>query len=80
MQYCRVDYDLGPGTQTRTAISCKLMVQEGMRVTEVAQEIKYCLRNLGLKLKVKEVKKIINYYNYTTYGIRTDTERKVKEA
>jgi hypothetical protein len=32
------------------------MVQEGMRVTEVAQEIKYCLRNLGLKLKVKEVK------------------------
>src|SRR6478672_6451588 len=55
-QYCRVNYDLGPDTPSRTAISCKLMVQEGMRVTEVAQEIKYCLRNLGLKLKVKEVK------------------------
>jgi 2Fe-2S iron-sulfur cluster protein len=55
-QYCRVNYDLGPQTQNRTAISCKLMVQEGMRVTEVAQEIKYCLRKLGLDLKVKETK------------------------
>ena len=55
-QYCRVNYDLGPDTQNRTAISCKLMVQEGMRVTEVAQEIKYCLRKLGLDLKVKETK------------------------
>ena len=52
-QYCRVNYDLGPGTPNRTAISCKLMVQDGMRVTEVAQEIKYCLRKLGLELKVK---------------------------
>jgi hypothetical protein len=55
-QYCRVNYDLGPETPNRTAISCKLMVQEGMRVTEVAQEIKYCLRKLGLDLKVKETK------------------------
>jgi predicted molibdopterin-dependent oxidoreductase YjgC len=55
-QYCRVNYDLGPDTQNRTAISCKLMVQQGMRVTEVAQEIKYCLRKLGLDLKVKETK------------------------
>lgn len=45
-QYCRVVYDLGEGTQRRTAISCKLMVQEGMRVLEMAQEIRYCLRNL----------------------------------
>jgi hypothetical protein len=30
------------------AISCKLMVQEGMRITEMAQEIHYCLRELGL--------------------------------
>ena len=52
-QYCRVNYDLGPDTPNRTSISCKLMVQEGMRVTEVAQEIKYCLRKLGLDLKVK---------------------------
>jgi predicted molibdopterin-dependent oxidoreductase YjgC len=52
-QYCRVNYDLGPDTPNRTAISCKLMVQDGMRVTEVAQEIKYCLRKLALDLKVK---------------------------
>ena len=55
-QYCRVNYDLGAGTQMRTAISCKLMVEEGMRVTEVAQEIRYCLRKLELDLKVKESK------------------------
>jgi hypothetical protein len=24
------------------------MVQEGMRITEMAQEIRYCLRELGL--------------------------------
>jgi hypothetical protein len=52
-----VNYDLGSDTPNRTAISCKLMVQEGMRVTEVAQEIKYCLRNLGLDLKVKAATK-----------------------
>jgi hypothetical protein len=56
-QYCRVNYDLGPDTPNRTAISCKLMVQNGMRVTEVAQEIKYCLRKLGLDLKVKAATK-----------------------
>ena len=55
-QYCRVNFDLGPDTQNRTAISCKLMVQDGMRITEVAQEIRYCMRKLGLELKVKETK------------------------
>ena len=50
-QYCRVNFDLGEGTQNRTALSCKLMVQEGMRVTEMAQEIRYCLRKLGLNVK-----------------------------
>lgn len=53
-QYCRVHFDLGPDTPNRVALSCKLMVQEGMRVTEAAQEIRYCLRNLGLDLKTKE--------------------------
>ena len=48
-QYCRVVYDMGEGTRRRAAISCKLMVQEGMRITEVAQEIRYCLRSLNLK-------------------------------
>jgi predicted molibdopterin-dependent oxidoreductase YjgC len=47
-QYCRVVYDLGDGTRERAAISCKLMVEEGMRVKEVSREIKYCLRNLNL--------------------------------
>ena len=55
-QYCRVHYDLGPGTQNRVALSCKLMVQEGMRITQVAQEIKYCLRELGLKIKTENTK------------------------
>jgi hypothetical protein len=49
-QYCRVNYDLGPDTPNRTAISCKLMVQDGMRVTEVAQEIKYCLLRFKCKI------------------------------
>lgn len=47
-QYCRVTYDLGEGTPSRVALSCKLMVQGSMRITEVAQEIKYCLRGLDL--------------------------------
>ena len=31
-QYCRVTFDSGEGTASRAALSCKLMVQEGMRV------------------------------------------------
>jgi predicted molibdopterin-dependent oxidoreductase YjgC len=50
-QYCRVTFDLGEGTLERAALSCKLMVQEGMRVREVTTEIRYCLRNVGLKKK-----------------------------
>ena len=53
-QYCRVHFDLGPETPDRVALSCKLMVQEGMRITEMAQEICYCLRTLGLNEKKKE--------------------------
>lgn len=45
-QYCRVTYDLGEGTPSRKAISCKLMVQEGMRITDAATEIRYCLRDV----------------------------------
>ena len=47
-QYCRVKYDMGEGTKEREALSCKLMVQPGMRVTDIAQEIRYCLRELGI--------------------------------
>lgn len=43
-QYCRVSFDLGEGSQTRAALACKLMVQEGMRVKEVTTEIQYCLQ------------------------------------
>jgi hypothetical protein len=47
-QYCRVTYDLGDGTKERAALSCKVMVEEGMRVKEVSREIRYCLRELNL--------------------------------
>jgi NADH dehydrogenase/NADH:ubiquinone oxidoreductase subunit G len=47
-QYCRVTYDTGEGTPVRKAISCKLMVEEGMRILDTAAEIKYCLRDLDL--------------------------------
>jgi predicted molibdopterin-dependent oxidoreductase YjgC len=47
-QYCRVTYDNGEGTPIRKAISCKLMVEDGMRILEAANEIKYCLRDLQL--------------------------------
>ena len=45
-QYCRVTFDLGEGSASRTALSCKVMVQAGMRVKEATSEIKYCLRKL----------------------------------
>src|SRR5437588_11574846 len=47
-QYCRVNFDLGPDTQNRTALSCILMVQEDRRITEVAQEMSYGCRALAL--------------------------------
>jgi hypothetical protein len=50
-QYCRVTYDTGEGTSKHIALSCKLMVKENMRVTEVATEIAYCLRDLQLGKK-----------------------------
>jgi hypothetical protein len=50
-QYCRISFDQGDGTPVRAALSCKLMVKEGMRVTEAAAEIRYCLRELKLERK-----------------------------
>lgn len=47
-QYCRVTYDTGEGTAVRKALSCKLMIQDGMRILDMAGEIKYCLRDLKL--------------------------------
>lgn len=48
-QYCRVSYKASPDSVPRQALSCKLMVQPGMEVVEAATEIRYCLRDLGLK-------------------------------
>ena len=48
-QYCRVTYDTGEQTRQRAALSCKLMIEPGMRITEVSREIKYCLRDFPLK-------------------------------
>jgi len=48
-QYCRVTYDSGDASPSRVALSCKLMVQQGMRIKEVTTEIRYCLRTLELK-------------------------------
>ena len=48
-QYCRVTFDLGDGTTSRAALSCKLMVREGMCVKEATTEIRYCLRTLDLQ-------------------------------
>jgi len=45
-QYCRVGFDLGEGTGARAALACKLSVQDGMRITEAAAEIRYCLRSV----------------------------------
>ncbi len=45
-QYCRVTYDLGPGSKPRAALACKLQVEEGMRITSATVEIRYGLRDL----------------------------------
>lgn len=47
-QYCRITYDLGEGTPKRTALACKLMVSEGMRVHDISTELRYCMRDLQL--------------------------------
>lgn len=46
-QYCRVSYDLGDATPNRAALSCKLVVEPGMRLKELSTELKYCLRDVA---------------------------------
>jgi hypothetical protein len=48
-QYCRVKFDMGEGTAERVALACKLVALDGMRITDVTTEIKYCLRTLPLR-------------------------------
>jgi predicted molibdopterin-dependent oxidoreductase YjgC len=45
-QYCRITYDMGEGTPSHTAISCKQMVKAGMRITQMDTELRYCLRDV----------------------------------
>ena len=47
-QYCRIVYDTGEGTGKHTALACKMMVKEGIRIHEISTELKYCLRDLKL--------------------------------
>jgi hypothetical protein len=48
-QYCRIVYDTGEGTPRHTALACKMMVKEGIRIQEISTELKYCLRDLKLQ-------------------------------
>jgi len=45
-QYCRVHFDDGEGTKERIGLSCKMVVKDGMRITECDKEIKYRLRDV----------------------------------
>ncbi len=47
-QYCRITYDTGEGTSKHTALACKMMVKEGMRIHEISTELRYCMRDLKL--------------------------------
>jgi hypothetical protein len=47
-QYCRIVYDTGEGTSKHTALACKMMVKEGIRIQEISTELRYCLRDLKL--------------------------------
>lgn len=59
-QYCRIVYDTGEGTPRHTALACKMMVKEGIRIHEISTELKYCLRDLKLQCGPEQlVKEII---------------------
>ena len=48
-QYCRVVYRRGPKGKPRQALSCKLLVADGLEILEIADELRYCLKRvLGL--------------------------------
>lgn len=47
-QYCRVTFDHGEGTPAHEALACKLVVEDGLRVTATSSEISYCLRELKI--------------------------------
>jgi hypothetical protein len=43
-QYCRVTCQLADDDEAREMLSCKFIVSNGMNITEISQELKWCLR------------------------------------
>ena len=43
-QYCRVSCQLPDDDEPREMLSCKFIVMAGMEITELSQELKWCLR------------------------------------
>jgi hypothetical protein len=43
-QYCRVTCQLPDDDESREMLSCKFIVMPGMEITELSQELKWCLR------------------------------------
>ena len=43
-QYCRVSCQLPDDDESREMLSCKFIVMPGMEITEMSQELKWCLR------------------------------------
>src|ERR1700732_553526 len=43
-QYCRVSCQLPDDDESREMLSCKFIVMAGMEITEISQELKWCLR------------------------------------
>src|SRR5436305_15093110 len=44
-QYCRVTCQLPDDDDSREMLACKFIVMPGMEVTELSQELKWCLRS-----------------------------------
>ena len=43
-QYCRVTCQLPDDDDSREMLACKFIVMPGMEITELSQELKWCLR------------------------------------
>jgi len=45
VSYCRVSCQLPDDDESREMLSCQFIVMPGMEVTELSQELKWCLRS-----------------------------------
>jgi hypothetical protein len=43
-QYCRVVYRRGPDGQPHQALSCKLLIDDGLEILEMADELVHCMK------------------------------------